>query len=402
MTAYQGDAERDAEAMAGGCYHTGDLASRDADGYITYVGRTDDVFKASDYKISPFELESVLIEHPAVAEAAIVPAPDEVRLAVPKAYVALAAGHEPSPELALEILMFARDNLAPYLRIRRLEFARPAEDDLGQDPPRRAARSGGRRRRGRRAARRGVPLRGLPRAPLLSRGTSVTAVVAPTGDQFEISGGGYRAVVTEGGATLRLLEHDGRPLLDGFDEDEMPKVGRGQMLMPWPNRIRDGRYSFGDRDLQLALSEAARGNASHGLVRWAAWSLEEQLSGSVSLTYRLMAQSGYPWTLDLHVLFDLSADGLTVTQTATNLSSSPAPVRERSPPLPRVGDGPVDGWELTLPASTRLLTDDQLIPVGEEAVEDTTYDFRVSRPVRDTVVDHAFGDLDRDPPAWRR
>ena len=123
MTAYQGDAERDAEAMAGGCYHTGDLASRDADGYITYVGRTDDVFKASDYKISPFELESVLIEHPAVAEAAIVPAPDEVRLAVPKAYVALAAGHEPSPELALEILMFARDNLAPYLRIRRLEFA---------------------------------------------------------------------------------------------------------------------------------------------------------------------------------------------------------------------------------------------------------------------------------------
>ena len=101
MTAYQGDPERDAEAMAGGCYHTGDLASRDADGYITYVGRTDDVFKASDYKISPFELESVLIEHPAVAEAAIVPAPDEVRLAVPKAYVALAAGHEPSPELAL-------------------------------------------------------------------------------------------------------------------------------------------------------------------------------------------------------------------------------------------------------------------------------------------------------------
>jgi acetyl-CoA synthetase len=81
------------------------------------------VFKASDYKISPFELESVLIEHPAVAEAAIVPAPDEVRLAVPKAYVALAAGHEASPELALEILMFARDSLAPYLRIRRLEFA---------------------------------------------------------------------------------------------------------------------------------------------------------------------------------------------------------------------------------------------------------------------------------------
>ena len=96
MTGYQGDDERNAEAMAGGCYHTGDVAARDADGYITYVGRTDDVFKASDYKISPFELESVLIEHPAVAEAAVVPAPDAVRLAVPKAYVALAPGHEPS------------------------------------------------------------------------------------------------------------------------------------------------------------------------------------------------------------------------------------------------------------------------------------------------------------------
>jgi acetyl-CoA synthetase len=122
MTAYQGDPERDAEAMAGGCYHTGDLAARDADGYITYVGRTDDVFKASDYKISPFELESVLIEHPAVAEAAIVPAPDELRLAVPKAYVALAPGHEPGAEKALEILRYARDNLAPYLRVRRIEF----------------------------------------------------------------------------------------------------------------------------------------------------------------------------------------------------------------------------------------------------------------------------------------
>ncbi|WP_300007181.1 AMP-binding protein [Pseudonocardia sp.] len=123
MVGYAGDAERNAEAMAGGYYHTGDVGSRDADGYITYVGRADDVFKASDYRISPFELESVLIEHPAVAEAAIVPSPDPVRLAVPKAYVVLAAGHEPTEETARSILEFARDNLAPYKRIRRLEFA---------------------------------------------------------------------------------------------------------------------------------------------------------------------------------------------------------------------------------------------------------------------------------------
>lgn len=122
MTGYQGDEARNAEAMAGGFYHTGDVASMDADGYITYVGRTDDVFKASDYKISPFELESVLIEHPAVAEAAVVPSPDPVRLAVPKAYVALAPGYGPGAEVARSILMHCRERLAPWQRVRRIEF----------------------------------------------------------------------------------------------------------------------------------------------------------------------------------------------------------------------------------------------------------------------------------------
>ncbi len=123
MTGYQGDPDRDAGAMAGGRYHTGDVATVDADGYLTFVGRTDDVFKASDYKISPFELESVLIEHPAVAEAAVVPAPDPVRLAVPKAFVVLAPGWEPTEQTALSILRHARENLSPWQRVRRLEFA---------------------------------------------------------------------------------------------------------------------------------------------------------------------------------------------------------------------------------------------------------------------------------------
>jgi acetyl-CoA synthetase len=123
MTGYQADPERNAEAMAGGYYHTGDVATRDAEGWITYIGRTDDVFKASDYKVSPFELESVLIEHPAVTEAAVVPVPDPVRAAVPKAYVTLAPGHEPTRETAYAILRHARENLAPYLRVRKVEFA---------------------------------------------------------------------------------------------------------------------------------------------------------------------------------------------------------------------------------------------------------------------------------------
>ncbi len=123
MTGYRGDPERAEAAMRGGFYHTGDVASRDGDGYLTYVGRTDDVFKASDYRISPFELESVLIEHEAVAEAAVVPSPDPLRLAVPKAYVTLAAGAEASSETALAIFTYTRARLAPYKRVRRLEFS---------------------------------------------------------------------------------------------------------------------------------------------------------------------------------------------------------------------------------------------------------------------------------------
>ncbi|MDO5712692.1 MAG: AMP-binding protein, partial [Micrococcales bacterium] len=123
MAGYQDDPGRAAEAMAGGFYHTGDVATRDASGCITFVGRTDDVFKSSDYKISPFELESVLIEHPAVAEAAIVPAPDPLRLAVPKAYVVLSSGYEPDAGVAESILAHCRERLAPFQRVRRIEFA---------------------------------------------------------------------------------------------------------------------------------------------------------------------------------------------------------------------------------------------------------------------------------------
>ncbi|MET8677835.1 AMP-binding protein [Streptomyces sp. NPDC004647] len=123
MTGYHGDPERTAEATAGGYYRTGDIGSRDTDGYITYVGRADDVFKASDYKISPFELESALLEHEAVAEAAVVPAPDPLRLAVPKAYIVLAEGWEPGPETANLLFAHCRKILAPYQRVRRIEFA---------------------------------------------------------------------------------------------------------------------------------------------------------------------------------------------------------------------------------------------------------------------------------------
>ncbi|HIJ62849.1 MAG TPA: AMP-binding protein, partial [Rhodospirillaceae bacterium] len=123
MQGYKDDPVKTESLMRNGHYHCGDVASIDADGYVTYVGRADDVFKASDYRISPFELESALIEHEAVAEAAVVPSPDPLRLAVPKAFLILRTGHEPSKALALSIFKHIRSALAPYKRIRRIEFS---------------------------------------------------------------------------------------------------------------------------------------------------------------------------------------------------------------------------------------------------------------------------------------
>lgn len=219
-------------------------------------------------------------------------------------------------------------------------------------------------------------------------------MVLPSGDQYEIEAGGYRAVITESGAALRCLSYGERPLIDGFADDEMSPGGRGQLLMPWPNRIRDGKYSFEGRDLQLALTEPKRSHASHGLARWAAWSVEEHTATSVSLTYRVMAQSGYPWTVDLHVLYDLGPDGLTVTQTATNLSGEPAPYACGAHPYLAVGEG-IDHLELTLPAGTRTLTDDRLIPT-ETVPVDEEHDFREARSIGDVVLNETFGDLTRD------
>jgi acetyl-CoA synthetase len=122
MTAYAGDSDKTANALGGAHYRTGDVASSDADGYITFIGRSDDIFKSSDYRISPFELESVLIEHPDIAEAAVVPSPCPRRLSVPKAFLLLRSGADPSPERARAILEFCRERLAPYKRVRRLEF----------------------------------------------------------------------------------------------------------------------------------------------------------------------------------------------------------------------------------------------------------------------------------------
>lgn len=203
-------------------------------------------------------------------------------------------------------------------------------------------------------------------------------MVAPSGEQHEISNG-YRAVVTQCGAGLRELGHRGRPLAQGFAEDESASGGRGQLLLPWPNRVRDGRYSFGGRDLQLPVTEVARGNASHGLTRWAAWSVADRTEESVTLAYRLMAQPGYPWTVDLRAEYAVGVTGLSVTVTATNRSADPAPYAHGAHPYLYAGDDAADTWQLEVPAATRLEVDDRKIPTGRRAVEGTGHDFRTPR-----------------------
>lgn len=215
-------------------------------------------------------------------------------------------------------------------------------------------------------------------------------MTAPTGKQHSLSAAGYDAVVTQSGV-LRRLAHEGRELLDGFAEDAMPAGGRGQLLVPWPNRIRDGRYTFAGTTHQLGLTEPKRGNASHGLVRWVSWTLVRQEPALVELAYLLPAQTGYPWALDLRTTYALGADGLRVTQAATNLADSPAPYASGAHPYLLPGPGPADGWTLGLPAHTALSVDeDRLLPTGRVPFE------QVSDPLGGTVLNHALTDLDRD------
>jgi aldose 1-epimerase len=224
--------------------------------------------------------------------------------------------------------------------------------------------------------------------------TNRTPPIGLSGAELELRGSGYAAVVTEGGGALRALTYDGRPLLDGSDPGAMPTGGRGQLLMPWPNRIRDGHYRFGGRELQLPLTEPSRHNASHGLARWVRWEVEQHTAGTATLRCLLLAQPGYPWTLELHVRYELSPDGLRVTQSARNLATAPAPYASGAHPYLSVGHGPVDSWRLGIPAGVRLISDERKLPTGREPVE-PPYDFRSPRAVADTVLDHAFTDLVR-------
>lgn len=217
-----------------------------------------------------------------------------------------------------------------------------------------------------------------------------------SGTQYEIAAGDYRATVVETGAGLRTLTHRDVPLIVSYDADEVCPRGRGQLLLPWPNRIDGGRYRFDGAQRQLALSEPSAGNAIHGLTRWAPWRLDAHAADRVRLGYRLPAQTGYPFRLDLTVEYRLTAaDGLSVTVTAVNTGGRPAPYGAGAHPYLTVG-APVAACTISVPADTRLLADERGIPTGSQPVDGTPFDFRHPRAPGDLLIDHAFTGLERD------
>jgi aldose 1-epimerase len=221
-------------------------------------------------------------------------------------------------------------------------------------------------------------------------------VIAPSGEQIELTLGDQLAVVVEVGAGLRTYSVGGRELLDGYPVDVMSPSGRGQLLLPWPNRIQDGSYEFDGRRHQLPLDDVPEQDAIHGLVRWAAWTVGERAANRVVMEYTLHPEPGYPFSLAVGIDYLLSAEGLSVGTTATNVGPEPCPYGSGAHPYLTVGTATVDSVLLRAPGRTVLWSDDRGIPTGSGPVEGTDFDFRRPRPIGETRLDNCFTDLERD------
>jgi aldose 1-epimerase len=220
--------------------------------------------------------------------------------------------------------------------------------------------------------------------------------IPPSGQQFVLTSGDQRAVVTEVGAGLRTYTVGERDVVDGFPENDMATIGRGQVLLPWPNRIEDGQYEFAGQMHQTPISEPARHNALHGLTRWMNWTALEQTADRVLMSLVLFPQDGYPFMLRLDVDYRLSAGGLTIRTTATNLGEQAAPYGAGHHPYVTVGTL-VDHALLKMPALMRLELNDRLIPTGRALPNrGTAYDFLELRPIGSLRMDTAFANLVAD------
>ena len=221
-------------------------------------------------------------------------------------------------------------------------------------------------------------------------------VVLPSGRQFEIALGDQRVVVVEVGGGLRSYAVGGADVLDGYAADGTCTSGRGQVLIPWPNRIEDGRYDFDGTSHSLPLDEVPNRNAIHGLVRWAAWTAAEHEPHRVVMAHVVHPQPGYPFSLSLRIEYSLSDAGLTVHTTATNVGDRDCPYGCGAHPYLTAGTEAVDTLELRIPAGTMLRSDERSLPTGSAPVAGTDYDFRTRRAIGGLVLDNAFTDLERD------
>ena len=219
--------------------------------------------------------------------------------------------------------------------------------------------------------------------------------VPASGRQLELRCGDARAVVVEQGGGVREYDVAGVPVLDGYPADAMQTGARGQPLIPWPNRLHEGRYRFQGREGVVPLNEPEQGNALHGLTMWSSWHVLEVATDSVTMGLRLLPSPAYPFAVELGVRYDLAPDGLTVATTARNVGGFPAPYGHGAHPYVTVGTDTIDDAVFALPAATWLDTDEDQIPVARRPVEGTPYDFRTPRPLGDVEIDYAFADLER-------
>jgi aldose 1-epimerase len=236
-----------------------------------------------------------------------------------------------------------------------------------------------------------------------------TTPVPPSGRQYELRHGAQVVTVVETGGGVRAYTVNGADVLDGYAETEICTGARGQTLVPWPNRIKDGSYTYRGEQLQLALTEPEKGNAIHGLLRWHSWSPADADPGDsdpgdgdpgdasrLTLACRLHPQPGYPFGLDVRNEYTLDDGGLTVRTVATNVGASTCPYALGFHPYLTVGLARIDGARLHIPAPTFLPTDDRGIPVDRRPVEGTACDFREPRAIGDTQIDTTYADLARD------
>ncbi len=221
---------------------------------------------------------------------------------------------------------------------------------------------------------------------------------APSGEQFELAQGEQRATIVEVGGGVREFRVGQRDVLQPYAREAMCDGAHGAPLIPWPNRLADGRYSFDGVQHQVALTEPEKHNAIHGFLRWRPWVASEHDAERVVMTARLLPLAGYPFALEVRVTYTLADDGLTVSTSARNIGHSACPYAAGQHPYLSPGDALIDDCQLELPARTRILTDeDRQLPCGREAVEGTAFDFREPRQIGQLQIDHAYTDLQRGP-----